>query len=163
MIDRDAQNLGIGALEPGLVEAGRQRLRPSNAAESRRQEHHHDVLLTAELAEQTGFARVGDQTEVRRLIADRERQRAAGERGAALLDISQLASSLLARRRRRGLLQQTPLDDAPVHIVQEGLNILGALGRLVVQQERMLPNVEDEDGLVARWNAVLVQGDPVVA
>ena len=57
----------------------------------------------------------------------------------------------------------------PIHVLDERIHVLGLLGRLVVQQERMLPNVHDQQGLetrgvvgVVRLYALADSGDAVV-
>src|SRR5512145_2240157 len=50
----------------------------------------------------------------------------------------------------------------PVHVLEEGVHVLGPLEGLVVAHEGVLPAVERQDGRVAGGDAVLVERDPVV-
>src|SRR5207244_2391147 len=54
------------------------------------------------------------------------------------------------------------VDDLPVDVREEGVDVLRALRRLVVEQEGVLPDVHHEDRDEARDVADLVERDPVV-
>src|SRR5688572_12676227 len=55
------------------------------------------------------------------------------------------------------------VDRLPVNVAEERLDVLPALGELVVQREGVLPDVHHQQRLEARRMSILVQGDPVVA
>src|SRR4051795_5796088 len=58
---------------------------------------------------------------------------------------------------------QPRTDGVPVDVREEGFDVLRSLGRLVVEQKGMLPDVHHEDRLEAGRVTVLVEGNPVVA
>src|SRR5262249_33551555 len=62
-----------------------------------------------------------------------------------------------------GLVEESRLDDRPVHVREERLDVAGPFRRLVVDEEGMLPHVHDEERAEARRVAVLVQRDPMIA
>src|SRR5262245_26948226 len=62
----------------------------------------------------------------------------------------------------RGGRREPVIDRFPVRVGQEGVDVLWALRRRVVQDEGVLPDVHHEDGGEARHIANLVQRHPVV-
>src|SRR5262249_23887520 len=62
----------------------------------------------------------------------------------------------------RRLLVETPLDRLPADVPEERLDVLLALGGLVVAHERVLPHIPGGLWLAPGRHAVLVQGDPVI-
>jgi hypothetical protein len=63
----------------------------------------------------------------------------------------------------RGVRAYTTVDDTPVDVRKEGVDVLSSLSGRIVEEERMLPDIHDEDRLKPGDSAVLVQGHPVVA
>src|SRR6185295_14431432 len=57
---------------------------------------------------------------------------------------------------------QSALDCTPIDICEERFDIFRALGGLIVQQERMLPNIHDEYWSEARYVSCFVQCDPMI-
>ena len=74
-----------------------------------------------------------------------------------------LPSAYLLRTRaaHAGFLQ-TLLNRGPVDIREEGFDVFGTLGRFVVEQIRMFPNVHYQNWIEARDISRLMQRDPVV-
>ncbi len=66
------------------------------------------------------------------------------------------------RGARDGVDLEALLAGPPVYVGEEGLDVLGAVGRRVVADEGVLPHVHHEDGDEAADVARLVQRDPVV-
>src|SRR6202022_761712 len=58
---------------------------------------------------------------------------------------------------------QARLGRGDIEIRKERFDVLWPLCGLVVEQERVLPHIHDDDRLEAGDVAVLVQGDPVIA
>lgn len=68
-------------------------------------------------------------------------------------------------RRRRPYLRTTTeklIRRFPVDVGEEGFDVLAPLGRFVVEQKGVLPDVHDEDRLEPGRNSNVVQFDPVV-
>jgi len=47
----------------------------------------------------------------------------------------------------RGVRAYTTVDDTPVDVRKEGVDVLSSLSGRIVEEERMLPDIHDEDRL----------------
>src|SRR5207244_4468922 len=68
----------------------------------------------------------------------------------------------LRRSRLRYSSAQALIDGAPIDIRQKRLDVFRSISRLVIENERVFPNVHHQSRIEARHVARLVQRDPMV-